>query len=99
MNNEELIKQIKQFFEKEALSKNKELKQFSDDVVNYTYQKLSANILDTIRNNEEDPMVLAEILEKFLNVTKMVDERGLQKQQFLLKLFEQLNKYEQSRYY
>lgn len=98
MNNEELIKQIKQFFEKEALSKNKELKQFSDDVVNLAYQKLSANIQDMIQN-EEDPMVLAEILQNFLNVTKMVDERGLQKQQLLIKLFEQLNKYEQSRYY
>lgn len=98
MNNEELIKQIKTFFEKEALNKNNIVNQFSGDVINLAYQKLSANIQDMIQN-EEDPLVIAEMLKNFLEVTKMVDEKGLQKQQLLIKLFEQLNKYEQSRYY
>lgn len=97
-SNEELIKQIKQFFETEALKENDTVKLFSKDVISTAYQKLSANIQDAIQN-EEDPVVISEILQSFLNVTKMVDEQGLQKQQLLLKLFEQLNKYEQSRYY
>lgn len=98
MSNEDLIKQIKTFFEKEALNKNNIVNQFSGDVINLAYQKLSANIQDMIQN-EEDPLVIAEMLKNFLEVTKMVDEKGLQKQQLLIKLFEQLNKYEQSRYY
>lgn len=98
MSNEDLIKQIRTFFEKEALNKNNIVNQFSGDVINLAYQKLSANIQDMIQN-EEDPLVIAEMLKNFLEVTKMIDEKGLQKQQLLVKLFEQLNKYEQSRYY
>ena len=98
MSNEELIKQIRQFFETEALNKDNPVNIFSDDVISYAYQKLSANMKDVIQS-EEDPAVLAELLKSFLDVTKMVDEKGLQKQQLLIKLFEQLNKYEQSRYY
>lgn len=98
MSNEDLIKQIRTFFEKEALNKNNIVNQFSGDVINLAYQKLSANTQDMIQN-EEDPLVIAEMLKNFLEVTKMIDEKGLQKQQLLIKLFEQLNKYEQSRYY
>lgn len=97
-SNEALIKQIKEFFEKEAINKENHITQFSNDVVSLAYQKMSANIQDLIQN-EEDPLVIAELLKNYLDVTKMVDEKGLQKQQVLLKLFEQLNKYEQSRYY
>lgn len=98
MNNDQLIKQIKSFFEKENQEENKDLKHFSDDVVNIAFKKMSENVT-TLIENEEDPLLIAEMLKSYLEITKMVDERGLQKQQFLLKLFEQLTKYEQSRYY
>mgnify|MGYP006935832769 CR=1 FL=1 len=94
----ELIKQIKEFFEEEAINKENITKQFSNDVIALAYQKMSANVQDMIQN-EEDPLVIAEVLKNYLEVTKMVDENGLQRQQVLLKLFEQLTKYEQSRYY
>lgn len=92
------IKQIKEFFETEALNKESAVNLFSNDVINLAYQKLSANIQEAIQN-EEDPFVIAEMLKNFLEITKMVDEKGLQRQQMLIKLFEQLNKYEQSRYF
>lgn len=98
MSNEDLIKQIKSFFEEENLKKNNVINQFSDDVIQLAYQKLSAGIQDMLVN-EEDPMVISELLQNFLDVTKKIDEKGLQRQQILIKLFEQLNKYEQSRYY
>lgn len=94
----DLIKQIKKFFEEEAINKENVVQQFSNDVVALAYQKMSASVTDMIQN-EEDPLVIAEILKNFLEVTKMIDEKGLQRQQVLLKLFEQLTKYEQSRYY
>lgn len=97
-NNEDLVKQIKQFFEQEALNKESPVNKFSTDVINLAYQKLSANVTNMIQN-EEDPMVISEILQNFLSVSKMIDEKGLQRQQMLIKLFEQLNKYEQSRYF
>ena len=43
--------------------------------------------------------VIAELLKSFLETTDMIEKKGLQRQQVLIKLFEQLNKYEQSRYY
>lgn len=98
MNNEEMMKQIRDFFEKEALRKNDAVSQFSDNVINLAYQKLSAGIEDILQN-EEDPMVIAELLKSFLETTDMIEKKGLQRQQVLIKLFEQLNKYEQSRYY
>ena len=98
MNNEEMMKQIRDFFEKEALRKNDAVSQFSDSVINLAYQKLSAGVEDILQN-EEDPMVIAELLKSFLETTDMIEKKGLQKQQVLIKLFEQLNKYEQSRYY
>lgn len=97
-SNEDLVKQIKQFFEQEVLNKESPVNKFSKDVIDLAYQKLSANVSDMIQN-EEDPMVISEILQNFLNVSKMIDEKGLQRQQMLIKLFEQLNKYEQSRYF
>ena len=97
-SNEEIINKIKQFFEEESLKKENVISKFSDDVVNLAYQKLTANLTDLIQN-EEDPMVIAELLKNFLETSKLVDERGLPRQQFLLKLYEQLTKYEQSRYY
>lgn len=98
MNNEEMMKQIRDFFEKEALRKNDAVSQFSDSVINLAYQKLSAGVEDILQN-EEDPMVIAELLKSFLETTDMIEKKGLQRQQVLIKLFEQLNKYEQSRYY
>ena len=98
MSNEDLIKQIKDFFEKEALDKNNITTKFSNDVIDLAYQKLSASVEDMIQN-ETDPVVISEILQSFLNVTKLINEKDLPKQQMLIKLFEQLNKYEQSRYY
>lgn len=94
----DIVKQIKEFFETEALNKDSAVNTFSNDVINLAYQKLSANIQDAIQN-EEDPFVIAEMLKNFLEITKMVDEKGLQRKQMLIKLFEQLNKYEQSRYF
>ena len=98
MDNEEMMKQIRDFFEKEALRKNDVVSQFSDNVINLAYQKLSAGVEDILQN-EEDPMVIAELLKSFLETTDMIEKKGLQRQQVLIKLFEQLNKYEQSRYY
>lgn len=97
-SNEELIKQVKALLEKNAVEQNSAVKMFSEDVITSAYQKMSASVTDMIEN-EEDPMVLAEILKSFLEVTKMVNEKDLNRQQVLIKLFEQLNKYEQSRYY
>lgn len=96
--NAELINKIKQFFEEEQLRKEDITSQFSDEVVKTAYQKMTASLTNMIQA-EEDPMVIGELLQNFLSVTKMVDERGLSRQQLLLKLFEQLTKYEQSRYY
>ena len=98
MNNEELIKKIRKFFEEESINKSNNLKVFSDDVVTMAYQKMTANIQDLIQS-EEDPMVISELLKNYIEITKLIDEKDLPRQQMLLKLFEQLNKYEQSRYF
>lgn len=98
MNNIEVLEKIKKLFDEELISKNDPLEKFSEDVINLAYQKLSANIMDLI-SNEEDPMVINEILQNFLSVTKSIDERGLSKKQLILKYFEQISKYEQSKYY
>lgn len=92
------IKEIKKYFEEEAIRKNNIVNQFSNEVISLAYQKISANMVDLIQN-EDDPVMLSELLQNYLNVSKAVDEQGIQRQQFLLKLFEQLTKYEQSRYY
>lgn len=97
-DNHKLIKQIKDYFEQEAINKNNIVNKFSDDIIITAYQKLSANVEDIIKN-EEDPVILAETLKSFVETTKLINEKDLPKQQMLLKLFEQLNKYEQSRYY
>lgn len=98
MNNEKLIKKIRKFFEEESINKSNNLKVFSDDVVTMAYQKMTANIQDLIQS-EEDPMVISELLKNYIEITKLIDEKDLPRQQMLLKLFEQLNKYEQSRYF
>lgn len=98
MDNQELLNKIKEFFEQESLRKTDIVNQFSEDVIKTAYQKLSANLTDIIQN-EEDPMVISELLQNFLNVTKMVNEKDLSKQQIMLKFFEQLSKYEQNRYF
>lgn len=94
---DQLIRQIKKFFEEETVRKNDPLKLFSDDVITLACQKVSDNFRSAIEN-EEDPMVIAEMLKNYLEIDEMVSERGLSRQQVLIKLFEQLNKYEQSRY-
>lgn len=96
MDNNDLIKKIKTFFEKEA-NRDKTLDTFSNDVIDLAYQKLQNNFKDVIQT-EEDPMVIMELLKNYLEVTKLVNEKDLPKQQYLLKLFEQLSKYEQNRY-
>lgn len=98
MDNQELLNKIKEFFEQESLRKTDIVNQFSEDVIKTAYQKLSANLTDIIQD-EEDPMVISELLQNFLNVTKMVNEKDLSKQQIMLKFFEQLSKYEQNRYF
>lgn len=100
MTNEKdnLVKQIKKYFEEEALNKQNITKQFSNDVIDLAYQKLSESMRDLL-DNEEDPAVLLELLRSYVDVTSLVENKDLQRQQMLLKLFEQLNKYEQSRYY
>lgn len=97
MSNEELIKQVKQYLE-ESTQKNNIVTQFSEDVINLAYEKLSLGVQELI-SNEEDPMVISEILQNFLNTTKMIEDKRIPEQQIMLKWFEQLNKYEQSRYY
>lgn len=97
-NNDELIKKIKDFFAEESLKDRTLEKEFSNNVITTAYQRISENITEMIQN-EEDPLVLSELLKQYLEITKLVDERGLARQQYLLKLFEQLTKYEQSRYY
>nr|CAI9751471.1 hypothetical protein DGKKSRWO_DGKKSRWO_CDS_0180 [uncultured phage]CAI9752358.1 hypothetical protein CVNMHQAP_CVNMHQAP_CDS_0181 [uncultured phage] len=98
MSNQDIINEIKKYFEEETLKKENIVNQFSNDVITAAYQKLSANLTDIIQQ-EEDPMVISELLQNFLNVTKMIDEKGLSRQQVLIKLFDQLTKYEQSRYF
>lgn len=98
MKNNDIIKEIKKFFEEESIKKKDIVKNFSNDVIMTAYQKISENMIDMIQN-EEDPILLAELLENYLNLTKAVDECGMQREQILLKLFEQLTKYEQSKYY
>lgn len=97
MSNEELIKQVKQYLE-ESTQKNSIVTQFSEDVISLAYEKLSLGVQELI-SNEEDPMVISEILQNFLNTTKMIEDKRIPEQQTMLKWFEQLNKYEQSRYY
>lgn len=96
--NKDIIKQIKKFFKEETVNKNSDVKKFSDNVIKTAYEKLSTNLIAMIQA-EEDPIVLSELLMNYLQVSKAVDECGLQRQQLLLKLFEQLTKYEQNRYY
>lgn len=101
MNNMEtpdIINKIKEYFNEENIKKQNIVKQFSDDVITMAYQKISENLTDQIQQ-EDDPLVLIELLGRYLEIGKLIDERGLARQQVLLKLFEQLNKYEQSRYY
>ena len=101
MNNMEtpdIINKIKEYFNEENIKKQNIVKQFSDDVVTVAYQKISESLTDQIQQ-EDDPLILIELLGRYLEISKMIDERGLARQQVLLKLFEQLNKYEQSRYY
>lgn len=90
--NTALIDKIKKYFEEEQQNREDITTQFSDEVIKLAYQKMTAGLTD-IFQEEEDPMVIGEMLNNYLNVTKMIDERGLARQQFLLKLFEQLNKY------
>lgn len=96
--NAELIKKIKDFFDNEIAEQDDAVTSFSNDVIDLAYQKISANLQNIIQA-ENDPMVLSELLQNFLQVTKLVDERNLPKQQIMLKFFEQLTKYEQSRYH
>lgn len=96
--NAELIKKIKEFFDNEVSEQNEAITAFSNDVIVTAYQKISANLQDIIQA-EDDPMVLSELLQNFLQITRLVDERNLSKQQIMLKFFEQLTKYEQSKFH
>lgn len=98
METSDIVNKIKEYFNEENIKKQNIVKQFSDDVVTVAYQKISENLTDQIQQ-EDDPLILIELLGRYLEISKMIDERGLARQQVLLKLFEQLNKYEQSRYY
>lgn len=98
METPDIINKIKEYFNEENIKKQNIVKQFSDDVITMAYQKISENLTDQIQQ-EDDPLVLIELLGRYLEIGKLIDERGLARQQVLLKLFEQLNKYEQSRYY
>lgn len=96
-SNEEVIKKIKKQLDSFITKENDPVSLFSDDVINVAYQRLSANLTDMIQL-EDDPMVINELLQGFLTTTKMIEEKDLSKQQLLLKMFDQLTKYEQSRY-
>lgn len=97
-SNENLIKDIKLYFEKELDKQNNMNNIFSDDVVMLAYNKISENIQDVI-SSEEDPLVLTEILKNYLELTKIINDKDIQKQQVMLKFFDQLVKYDQSRYF
>lgn len=97
-SNENLIKDIKLYFEKELDKQNNINNIFSDDVVMLAYNKISENIQDVI-SSEEDPLVLTEILKNYLELTKIINDKDIQKQQVMLKFFDQLVKYDQSRYF
>lgn len=101
MNNNDIqttIQNIRKFFEVEVIDKNDNLTKFSEDVITIAYQKLCQSLEDVIQN-EDDPMVINELLSSFLNTEKMINDRNINKNQLLLKLLDQLTKYEQSRYY
>lgn len=101
MNNNDIqttIQNIRKFFEVEVIDKNDNLTKFSEDVITTAYQKLCQSLEDVIQN-EDDPMVINELLSSFLNTEKMINDRNINKNQLLLKLLDQLTKYEQSRYY
>lgn len=93
-----LVKQIKQFFEEEMSRKKTPSAQFSDEVVQLAQQKMTEGFKNLLEE-ETDPMVLAEVLKGYLETDKLISERGIARETLLLKLFEQMNKYEQSRYY
>ena len=97
-SNENLIKDIKLYFEKALDKQNNMNNIFSDDVVMLAYNKISENIQDVI-SSEEDPLVLTEILKNYLELTKIINDKDIQKQQVMLKFFDQLVKYDQSRYF
>lgn len=101
MNNNDIqttIQNIRKFFEIEVINKDDNLTKFSEDVITTAYQKLCQSLEDVIQN-EDDPMVINELLSSFLNTEKMINDRNVNKNQLLLKLLDQLTKYEQSRYY
>lgn len=101
MNNNDIqttIQNIRKFFEVEVINKNDNLTKFSEDVITTAYQKLCQSLEDVVQN-EDDPMVINELLSSFLNTEKMINDRNINKNQLLLKLLDQLTKYEQSRYY
>lgn len=100
MNNDiqTTIQNIRKFFEVEVINKNDNLTKFSEDVITTAYQKLCQSLEDVVQN-EDDPMVINELLSSFLNTEKMINDRNINKNQLLLKLLDQLTKYEQSRYY
>lgn len=101
MNNNDIqttIQNIRKFFEIEVINKDDNLTKFSEDVITTAYQKLCQSLEDVIQN-EDDPMVINELLSSFLNTEKMINDRNINKNQLLLKLLDQLTKYEQSRYY
>ena len=66
-------------------------------IINTAYQKLSNNLMDTIQQ-EEDPLILAELLKQYIFISDLVENKGSERQKTLLKMFEQLTKYEASRY-
>ena len=97
MTNKEFLEEIKKYFEKEFKDDQNIVDKFSNIVIDSAYEKLSNNLSNMIKN-EEDPIIISELLQKYLDVSKAINEKDLSKKQIAIKMFEQLLKYEQSKY-
>ena len=97
MTNKEFLEEIKKYFEKEFKNDQNIVDKFSNIVIDSAYEKLSNNLSNMIKN-EEDPIIISELLQKYLDVSKAINEKDLSKKQIAIKMFEQLLKYEQSKY-
>lgn len=93
-----LIKEVQTTLVQSAVKDSQATKEFSDDLIDYAFDKLTRNIKSMIEE-EEDPLVINEVLKGYVELTTSINDRDVRRQQQILKLHEQLVKYEQSRYW
>lgn len=97
-SSDDIIKDIKQFFAKDMEKSADMHSEFSDEVIKFAYNKL-ADSVKSIVEDEEDPLIIAAALEEYLKITKLINDKDVNRNNTLLRLFEQLNKYEQAKFY